>query len=271
MNAAYSALETDDLWRAVEADPDDGLRSRATGAEITDIDRGPSMVDLDLSAGLWPVLIHLRGAGHPVTQLLEQIEALVAQEGAGPVASSLATLWSSTLWSSTAYDLRVDVNYPSNQAQVTDTDIAGSAERVAAPHARLARELREITGLPAASIGAALGVTREQYQRWVAGSAISDTRHGQLIYLHTIAVDVLRRLGPEQARLWWKTPVEAEATPEELLKRRRADRVYRLVAAIPDRAPVVDGVMRGLPVQDDVDFDENEDSGAWSPYGDSRG
>jgi hypothetical protein len=269
MTAAYSALETDDLWRAVEADPDDALRSRATGAEITDIDRGPLMVDLDLSAGLWPILIHLRGAGHPVTQLLlEQIEALVAQKGADPVASSLATLWSST-----AYELRVDVNYPSNQVQVTDTDIAGRAERVAAPHARLARELREITGLPAASIGAALGVTREQYQRWVAGSAISDTRHGQLIYLHTIAVDVLRRLGPEQARLWWKTPVEAEATPEELLKRRRADRVYRLVAAIPDRAPVVDGVMRGLPVQDDVDFDENEDSlgGAWSPYGDSRG
>jgi hypothetical protein len=58
-----------------------------------------------------------------------------------------------------------------------------------------------------------------------------------------------------------------------MLKRRRVDRVYRLVAVIPDPAPVVEGVLRGLPVQDDADFGDNEDSvdGAWSPYGDSGG
>lgn len=267
MTAVYSEPETQDLWRSVKDDPEAGLRSRATGAEITKKDRVPWLVDLDLSAGLWPVLNLLYGTRYPVTRLVEQIEALAAQRGTNAVAFGLATLWSST-----AYGLKVDVNYPSNQAQVTHTDFEGTAGRVAAPHARLARELREITGLPAASIGAALGVTREQYQRWVAAGAISDTRHGQLIYLHTIAVDVLRLLGPEQARLWWKTPVEADVTPEDLLKRRRADRVYGLVHAIPDPAPVVDGVSRGLPLQDEVEFDENEDSvgGAWSPYGDSR-
>lgn len=268
MTVAYSTQETRDIWREVEADPDAGQRSRATGAEITERESAPWAVDLDLSAGLWPVRNDLHGASYPVTQLVERIKALVAQGGAGAVAFRLATLWSST-----ADGLKFDVNCPSDQVQVAHTGIAGTVESAEPPHARLARELREITGLSAASIGAALGVTREQYQRWVAGGAISDTRHGQLIYLHTIAVDVIRRLGPEKATLWWKTPVEADATPEDLLRRRRADRVYRLVAAIPDPAPVVDGVLHGLPIQDDVEFDENDDSagGAWSPYGDLRG
>jgi len=264
MTPAYSTLEGRDLWREVEARTDVDPSSRATGAEIAEMERAPWMVDLDLSAGLWPGLYQLHGTNYLVTQLVEQIEALVAH-GASPIAQRLATLWSST-----AYGLKFDVNYPSNQAPVTSADIADPTERVA-PHSRLARELREITGLSAASIGAALGVSREQYQRWIAASAISDTRHGQLIYLHTIALDVLRRLGTEQAKLWWKTPVEAGITPEDMLKRRRVDRVYKLVAAIPDPAPVVDGVFRGLPVQDDADFGDNEDSvdGAWSPYGDS--
>jgi transcriptional regulator with XRE-family HTH domain len=255
MTVAYSTEVTRDFWREVEADTDAGQRMRATGAEIAGRDSVPWAVDLDLSAGLWTVRYERHGASYSVAQLVEHIEALVAQRGGGAAAFRLAMLWNST-----AYGLKFDANFPSDQTQVAPVGIAGTTETAEPPHVRLARELRELTGLSAASIGAALGVTREQYQRWLAGGAISDTRHGQLIYLHTISVDVIRRLGPEKARLWWKTPVDADATPEDLLKRRRADQVYRLVAAIPDPAPVVDGVLHGLLIQDNVEFDEDDDN-----------
>jgi hypothetical protein len=251
MTMVYSPEVPRDFWREVEADADAGQRMRATGAEIAERGRLPWAIDLDLAAGLWPRRYEWSGANYSVTQLVEHIEALVAQRGGGAAAFRLAMLWNST-----AYGFKFDANFPSDQPQVVPVDIAGTTESEP-PHVRLARELREITGLSAASIGAAVGVTREQYQRWVAGGAISDTRHGQLIYLHTMSVDVMRRLGPDKAKLWWRTPVEAAATPEDLLKRRRADQVYRLVAAIPDPAPVVDGVLKGLLIQDDIELDDD--------------
>lgn len=141
-------------------------------------------------------------------------------------------------------------------------------------HTRLARELRELTGLPASALGSALGVTREQYQRWLSGGAISDVRHGQLVYLHTIAADVHRRLGPPATTLWWRTPTPSGPTPADLVARRQADTVYRLAASISDPAPVVDGVIVGLPMQrnlpDDFGGDASDDGEAWSPYRDTR-
>jgi len=143
---------------------------------------------------------------------------------------------------------------------------------IEATPARLAHELRDLTGLSAQSLGAAVGVTREQYQRWLAGRPISDTRHGQLVYLHAIAADVARRLGA-QTHLWWKTPIESGTTPEQLLAQRLGDRVHWLVTQIPDSQPVVEGVLVGLPVQthDDDEPEWNVDvSAAWSPYHDSE-
>lgn len=268
MSTVYSPLAVHNLWRSVGTDSDRELRSRATGAEVTESDAPQGLVDIDLSAVLWPILSRLNVTHSSVAQLVERIRSLMAPGGFGPGGLPLDTLWSST-----AYGLKLDVNYPANLAISTRDDQSSPAEQPEASHARLARELRALTGLPAAVIGASLGVTREQYQRWVAGSSISDTRHGQLIYLHTVAVDVARRLGQPMARLWWKTPVEAGVTPEELLKRRRADRVYRLAAAIPDPAPIAGGLLRGLPLQDgrNDEPDEGADRGeAWSPYGESR-
>jgi hypothetical protein len=140
-----------------------------------------------------------------------------------------------------------------------------SSGRVPAPtaeHARLARELREATGLPAATLGAALGVTREQYQRWLRGDPISTIRHGLLSYLHTIAADAARRLGPDRARVWWRTPASDGIAPDRLLRDRLTDDVHRLVTALPDPAPIVDDVLVALPAQQLLnlgDYDDPDD------------
>lgn len=141
-------------------------------------------------------------------------------------------------------------------------DTAADSEPVGptAPQASLARELRELTGLPAASLGAALGVTREQYQRWLRGDPISNIRHGQLAYLHTIAADATRRLG-DQALVWWRTPAEGAATPEQMLRNRLIDRVHRLVVHLPDSAPVVDGVLVALAAQEPMNLDDFDEPG----------
>lgn len=139
-------------------------------------------------------------------------------------------------------------------------------------HARLATELREMTGLPAASLGRALGVTREQYQRWLRGDPISTIRYGSLVHLHTIAVEVGRKVGGESI-VWWRTPDGSGETPEGLLVKRLVDRVHRLVSSLPDAAPVVGGRIVALPAQaprdlDDADTSEGDDpdEDPWSPY-----
>ena len=253
------ATEEDRLWSPVHAGPELGRWSRPTGAEV---DSAKPLRDVDMSL-LWPVVVRLRG-GVTVGDLVERIEVLIAQHGADAVAARLGTLWGST-----DYGIHVEVNYPpavEHAAGYGDARLEPESS-----HVRLARELRDVTGLSATTLGAALGVTREQYQRWLAGGAISDSRHGQLIYLHTIAADVTRRLGAEPARVWWKTPSAAGLMPEQLLQQRQADRIYQLAAAIPDPAPVKDGVLRGLPMQANADYEEDPDSSgdSWSPYGES--
>lgn len=253
------ATNGDRLWGPVQTGPELGRWSRPTGAEV---DSATPLRDVDMSV-LWPVVTRLQGAMPTVGELVERIEILIAQHGADAVAARLGTLWGST-----DYGIQVEVNYPAGETVSDETDLVLDRE---SSHVRLARELRDITGLSAATLGAALGVTREQYQRWLAGGAISDSRHGQLIYLHTIAADVARRLGSDRARVWWKTPSETGLTPEQLLQQRQTDRIYRLAGALPDPAPVIDGVLRGLPVQDDADYEEDLDTsgGSWSPYGES--
>lgn len=251
-----------DLWSAVSGGPESGRRPRATGAEI---ETASSTSGLDLFGGWWPVVFPLHGALEATAELVERIETLIAEHGAAAVAARLNTLWIAT-------DARVqfEVNNPTADGAI-DEPLASAPSDPS--HVQLARELRELTGLSAATLGAAVGVTREQYQRWLAGGAISGARHGQLIYLHTIAADVARRLGAAAGRLWWKTPVEGGTiTAEELLRRRQADRVYRMVAATPDPAPIVDDVMRGLPVQEDAEYEDDLGGGgdSWSPYGDAH-
>lgn len=135
----------------------------------------------------------------------------------------------------------------------------GQAPALLPEHARLARELREATGLPAATLGAALGVTREQYQRWLRGDPISTIRHGLLGYLHTIAADAARRLGPDRASVWWRTPATDGIAPDQLLRDRLTDDVHRLVTALPDPAPIVDDVLVALPVQQPLNLEDYDD------------
>lgn len=137
-------------------------------------------------------------------------------------------------------------------------------------HSRLARELRALTGLPASALAMAFGVTREQYQRWVSGRPISDVRHGQLIYAHTIAAEVARKLGSDQAPVWWRTQLSSGETPEQLLRRRNLALVYESVVSLPDPRPVVDDVELGLRPRDDGWSEEPpegiEAQDDWSPY-----
>lgn len=140
-------------------------------------------------------------------------------------------------------------------------------------HSRLANELREMTGLGAAKLAAAFGVTREQYSRWTSGAAISDTRHGQLRYLHTVVADAVRRLGSlGEARIWFQTPLRGDETPADLLISRRWSALHQAVTEVPDAKPLVDGTRVALlaPMDDEeenpFEFEEAEGEDSWSPY-----
>ncbi len=163
---------------------------------------------------------------------------------------------------------------PERDAAPAGAVVQSARVREDAPeHAVLAARLRELTGLPAASLAAALGVGREQFQRWLSGSPISATRHGQLRYLHWLAVDAARRLGQE-AHPWWRTPDADRRSPQELLQARLVEVLHGRVAALPDDAPIVDGVLVALPLASPLlpadsavqDGGEDEDAQPWSPY-----
>lgn len=136
-----------------------------------------------------------------------------------------------------------------------------------APHSRLAKDLREMTGLSASVLGGVFGVSREQYSRWISGNPISDTRHGQLVFLHTVVRELARRLGSSRARVWLHQPIGGASTPLELLQRRQFDRFYRLVSELPDDTPIVAGKIASLPAPVEIDnSDEEEVDMPWSPY-----
>ncbi len=136
-------------------------------------------------------------------------------------------------------------------------DTATRAGRIPSD-ARLAQDLKDMTGLSAATLGGSLGVTREQYQRWLAGTPISTVRYEQMVFTHTVVSDVARRLGIEAAHVWWRTPIDGATTPADLLARRRLDDVYK---AMLDAHP-------SLPRQMDLDdWDEDDAPGEpWAPY-----
>lgn len=172
--------------------------------------------------------------------------------------------------------LVVETGYLSTEsAALTENQVVNEVESQKPEHSQTAAEVRALTALPAATLASSLGVSREQYQRWLRGSAISTIRHGQLVYLHTIAADLTRKVGQSQAELWWRTPVANGRTPEELLRERRVDLVHKLVASVPDPQPTSGGVLQGLRVQAFVDefeeSDDMDDEEIWSPYTGSKG
>jgi len=137
-------------------------------------------------------------------------------------------------------------------------------------HTRLAAELRGMTGLPASLLASAFGVSREQYQRWLAGKAISTVRHGQLTYLHSIAREIVRKLGERPARVWWHTPGADGRAPEALLADRNLGALYSWAVSIHDPQPVEGSTLPGLRRADES-WDEDppdgiEDQADWSPY-----
>jgi transcriptional regulator with XRE-family HTH domain len=169
--------------------------------------------------------------------------------------------------------LQAAASSPARQPQRSTQDAAGSVEKVSPVHSRLARELREMSGLSAGKLASAFGVTREQYSRWVSGAAISDIRHGQLRYLHTVVADLVRRFGSlDETHVWFQTPTEGSETPADLLLQRRWSDLHRLVTDVHDPAPLVGGVRVGLlaPIREEEDnldeLDEAEGEDSWSPY-----
>ena len=221
--------------------------------------------------GIWHVLMNLVKDGRGDLDALRLYVAEVLNDR-GP-SSNPALL--ELLWPPTNTELTVQVGAGAPVMSVALADPIDEAAGEQPSHARLAREVRQMTDLPTASLASAVGVTREQYQRWLKGSPISNIRHGQLIFLHTIAADLSRRLGADPAHVWWRTPIEHSTTPEQLLRRRRLDEIHRLILAVPDRQPIVDGVLQTLPRQQEVDYtDDIEDEASdgensWSPYGET--
>jgi transcriptional regulator with XRE-family HTH domain len=136
-----------------------------------------------------------------------------------------------------------------------------------ASHARLARDLREMTGLSASALGGIFGISREQYSRWVSGNPISDVRHGQLIFLHTVVRELVRRLEVPRARAWLHQPIDGTATPLDMLQHRQFDKFYRQVSELPDNEPIVAGKIASLPPPAEMDNDDDDDDMPWSPYG----
>lgn len=180
--------------------------------------------------------------------------------------------------SSAGGSLEIEANVGSgfnepDEAVRTSTSQSGSANvpegAIEASHSRLAKELREMTGLGASTLGGIFGVSREQYSRWAGGNSISDIRHGQLIFLHTVIRDLVRRLGGPHARAWLHQPIDGATTPLEILQHRQFDRFYRQVSSLPDDEPIVAGKIVSLPAPAGIDNDENDDVEAdtpWSPY-----
>jgi hypothetical protein len=160
-----------------------------------------------------------------------------------------------------------DETHRASESQFTSANAQEGA--IEASHSRLAKDLREMTGLGASTLGKIFGVSREQYSRWVSGNPISDIRHGQLIFLHTVIRELVRRLGGPQARAWLHQPIDGATTPLEMLQRRQFDRFYRQVSELPDNEPTVAGKIASLPVPAEIDNDETDEEEAdmpWSPY-----
>jgi hypothetical protein len=138
-------------------------------------------------------------------------------------------------------------------------------------HARLAREIRDMTALPAAALGEAFGVSREQYSRWISGNPISVQRHGQLQFVHTLIRDLVRKLGANRAKVWLQTSFDGQRSPKDLLTLRRFDDLYRRIVELPDPRPVENGTIVALRmpdesvISDEADEDDEQDA-PWSPY-----
>lgn len=162
-------------------------------------------------------------------------------------------------------DSAIEISRPADAGAYEHLGLV-ETEAVLARHAVLAREIRQLTGLPAGLLGEALGVTREQFQRWMSGRSISDTRHGQLVFLHTIARELVRKTAAEDARIWWHTPGPQGVAPKVLLQQRLLDAIHHLIVELPETE------MSGLPAllamsaePLDADDDEQGDE-SWSPY-----
>jgi hypothetical protein len=253
-----SITESDAPWRQLR----EGLVSATPAVADRDVSSLPAD---DLLTGWWAVVYNPLGDSSLAAALMRGISEHIAEHGEDATASM------QIFWGTTTTQIQFDIEPTTVGGASTAAKVSGNID--APSHTRLAHELKGLTGLSAETLGRALGVTREQFQRWLSGSPISDARHGQLIHLHTMAADVTRRLGAHAAKTWWQTPHGEDPMPAEILRQRRADRVFRLVSALPDMAPVVNGVLQSLPVQQDIDDDAadfSQDGPAWSPYGDTN-
>lgn len=128
--------------------------------------------------GIWHTLMTFAKYGKPDLDALRQCVVEVLNDtGPGSIQVLLDLLCVPT-----NFELSVQIGSMSGASQTqvgtsgsgsAQLELRGEAAAEEPPHARLAREIREMTDLPAGSLAAALGVTREQYQRWLKSSPIS--------------------------------------------------------------------------------------------------
>lgn len=161
----------------------------------------------------------------------------------------------------------LDVLVPIDKAVEDPQKIEGLVDRRKQDHAVHARELRDLTGLTTATLASAFGVTREQYQRWVAGGAISDARRDSLRSLVTIARDLRRVLG-DDAAAWWRVGVDGGPTPTDLMVARKHDELLRCAASAVGGLKQSGDKVLGLIAPDDASSndDGDTDEDAWNPY-----
>ncbi len=134
-------------------------------------------------------------------------------------------------------------------------------------HARLSKELREMSGLSAFDLGRSLGVTREQYSRWTSGKPISEIRHGQLQFLHTVLRELIRRLGADNAKVWLRTPIDGVITPADLMRDRRFDSLYQMISSIqdPEDKATRNRMALSAPLST-PEYEQDHDDDPWNPY-----
>lgn len=174
--------------------------------------------------------------------LLDEVSAYTSQR-------ILLQIPGSTGWSL----IPVRFNDETTEYELRRTSDATKSESPRPEHSIRARELRDMTGLPTVQLATGLGVSREQYQRWIQGRPISSTRGGQLAFWHGLACEVERKMGLTAAKTWWQTPQADHVSPADLFRLGMGRRVYDLVTAIaePDDE---DSMAISLPSRDWDDF-----------------
>ncbi len=145
-----------------------------------------------------------------------------------------------------------------------------------------AARLRALSGLGAGRLAEVFDVTRQTFQKWVAGGTPKGTREERLLAVLALVEEAARRLGsPAATRQWLLTPVSAQGKrPLDYLRDGHYDLVRGFLLRVPTgrerarplAAPVRPRRPLAPPEREELDLLRprlwREDDGAPAPAGD---